>query len=60
MKTQIPTPDAYQEIREAMRDLCGRYDSAYWQKVDEARGYTEAFLNALTEDGWLAAMIPAE
>ena len=60
MKTQIPTPDAFQEIREAMRDLCGRYDSAYWQKVDEARGYPEAFVNALTEAGWLAAMIPAE
>jgi acyl-CoA dehydrogenase len=60
MKTQIPTPDAFQEIREAMRDLCGRYDSAYWQQVDEARGYPETFVNALTEAGWLAAMIPAE
>jgi acyl-CoA dehydrogenase len=60
MKTQIPTPDAFQEIREAMRDLCGRYDSAYWQEVDAARGYPEAFVNALTEAGWLAAMIPGE
>lgn len=56
----IPAPDQYQEIREALRDLCSNYDSNYWQKVDEARGYPEAFVNALTEAGWLAALIPAE
>jgi acyl-CoA dehydrogenase len=60
MKTQIPTPDAHQEMREALRDLCGRFDSAYWQKVDHERGYPEAFVNALTEAGWLAALIPAD
>jgi acyl-CoA dehydrogenase len=56
----IPSPDQYQEIREALRDLCSNYDSSYWQKVDEARGYPEAFVTALTEAGWLAALIPAE
>lgn len=60
MKTEIPSPDQYQELREALRDLCGQFDSAYWQKVDEARGYPEAFVNALTEAGWLAALIPTE
>ncbi|MEN9772841.1 MAG: hypothetical protein RJA58_1484 [Pseudomonadota bacterium] len=60
MKTEIPTPDQYQELREALRDLCGQFDSAYWQKVDEARGYPEDFVNALTQAGWLAALIPAE
>jgi acyl-CoA dehydrogenase len=60
MKTEIPSPDQYQELREALRDLCGQFDSAYWQKVDEARGYPEEFVNALTEAGWLAALIPAE
>ncbi|MGK6307782.1 acyl-CoA dehydrogenase family protein [Variovorax sp. DT-64] len=60
MKTQIPIPDAHQEMREALRDLCGRFDSAYWQKVDHERGYPEAFVNALTEAGWLAALIPAD
>ena len=56
----IPTPDQYQEIREALRDLCSNYDSNYWQKVDEARGYPEAFVNALTDAGWLAALIPSQ
>ena len=52
--------DAYQELREALRDLCGHYDAQYWQRVDEARGYPEEFVNALTAAGWLAALIPAE
>ncbi len=60
MKTEIPSPDQYQELREALRDLCKQYDSAYWQKVDEARGYPEEFVKALTDAGWLAALIPAE
>ena len=60
MKTDIPTPDAHQEMREALRALCGSFDSAYWQKIDHERGYPEAFVNALTEAGWLAALIPSE
>lgn len=60
MKTQIPTPDAHQEMRDALRALCGSFDSAYWQKVDHERGYPEAFVNALSDAGWLAALIPAD
>jgi acyl-CoA dehydrogenase len=60
MKTQIPTPDAHQEMRDALRALCGSFDSAYWQKVDHERGYPEGFVDALTEAGWLAALIPAD
>ncbi|MGJ7492350.1 acyl-CoA dehydrogenase family protein [Variovorax sp. ZT4R33] len=60
MKTQIPTPDGHQEMREALRSLCGGFDAAYWQKVDHARGYPEAFVDALTQAGWLAALIPSD
>jgi acyl-CoA dehydrogenase len=60
MKTQIPHPDEHQEMRDALRDLCGRYESAYWQKVDADRGYPESFVDALTEAGWMAALIPSE
>ncbi|MGJ7520766.1 acyl-CoA dehydrogenase family protein [Variovorax sp. LT1P1] len=60
MKTQIPTPDGHQEMREALRALCGSFDAAYWQKVDHERGYPEAFVDALTQAGWLAALIPAD
>jgi acyl-CoA dehydrogenase len=54
----IPQPDAHQEMREALRDLCGRFDNAYWQRVDEARGYPDEFVDALTNAGWMAALIP--
>ena len=52
--------DPHSELRDAVRALCNQYDSAYWQKVDEARGYPDAFVDALTKAGWLAALIPEE
>ena len=60
MKTNIPAPDAYQDMREALRDMLSSFDSAYWQKIDHARAYPEAFVTTLTKAGWLAALIPAE
>ncbi|WP_407972925.1 acyl-CoA dehydrogenase family protein [Burkholderia pyrrocinia] len=53
-------PDAYQDIREAVRDLCGEFSAEYFRKIDEQRGYPEAFVDALTKAGWLAALIPQE
>ena len=60
MTHPIPKPDQFQEMREALRDLCSRYDSAYWQQVDHERGYPETFVTAITEAGWLAALIPEQ
>ncbi len=48
------------EIRSAMSDLCRCYPLEYWRKIDEVRGYPEEFVKALTEAGWLAALIPEE
>jgi acyl-CoA dehydrogenase len=56
---QIPT-DAYQDIRDAVRDLCAQFPAEYFRKIDDERGYPEAFVTALTEAGWLAALIPQE
>ncbi|MBM3789143.1 MAG: acyl-CoA dehydrogenase [Acidobacteria bacterium] len=50
----------FQEIRAGVRELCARFDSAYWQGIDEARGYPDDFVRAVTEGGWLAALIPEE
>jgi acyl-CoA dehydrogenase len=52
--------DAYQDIRDAVRDLCQQFPSEYFRKVDEERAYPEAFVDALTKAGWLAALIPQE
>jgi len=56
----IPAPDQHEALREAVRALCAGFDSAYWQRVDSERGYPEAFVDALTEAGWLAALIPEQ
>jgi acyl-CoA dehydrogenase len=52
--------NAHVALRDAVRDLCKTFDSAYWQKVDEARAYPEAFVDALTKAGWMSALIPEE
>lgn len=52
--------DAYQDIRDAIRDLCAQFPAEYFRDIDEKRAYPEAFVNALTEAGWLAALIPQE
>jgi acyl-CoA dehydrogenase len=52
--------DNHPELRDAVRQLCNQFDSAYWQKVDEERAYPEAFVDALTTAGWMSALIPEE
>src|SRR5687768_4506126 len=52
--------DNYQDIRDAVRSLCGEFPDEYHRKVDEERAYPEAFVDALTKAGWLAALIPQE
>ena len=60
MSQALPAIDEHQDIRDAVRQLCAGFDSTYWQSVDEQRGYPEAFVDALTQAGWLAALIPQE
>ncbi|TNV10487.1 acyl-CoA dehydrogenase [Buttiauxella sp. B2] len=52
--------DNYQEIREAVRALCADFSDEYHRQVDEDKGYPETFVDALTQAGWLAALIPEE
>lgn len=53
-------PDAYQDIRDAVRALCAEFPPEYHRRVDEARAYPEEFVDALTKAGWMAALIPEE
>jgi acyl-CoA dehydrogenase len=53
-------PDEHQEIRDAVRQLCRQFPDEYFRKVDEKSAYPEAFVDALMQAGWLAAMIPEE
>ena len=50
--------DDYQDIREGVRALCAQFPAEYHRKVDEERGYPDEFVEALTREGWMAALIP--
>jgi acyl-CoA dehydrogenase len=56
----IQAASSYQDIREAVRALCAEFPAEYFRKIDEARAYPEEFVTALTQAGWLAALIPEE
>ncbi len=49
-----------QAIREAIRKVCGDFPDTYWRTVDKNGEYPQAFVDRLTKDGWLAALIPEE
>ncbi len=52
--------DRHQDIRDAVRALCAEFPDAYHRGIDAERAYPEAFVDALTRAGWLAALIPQE
>ncbi len=52
--------ERYPELRAAIRDLCATFPPDYHRRIDRDRAYPEAFVDALTQAGWLAAMIPEE
>ncbi|WP_137042830.1 acyl-CoA dehydrogenase family protein [Pseudolabrys sp. FHR47] len=52
--------DQYSDIRESVRALCARFPGEYWRELDRERAYPTAFVDALTEAGYLAALIPEE
>jgi len=50
----------YPELRESVRRVCAGFPGAYWRARDEAAEYPTAFVKALTEAGFLSALIPEE
>jgi len=52
--------ETHQDIRAAVRDLCRSFPDAYWRDLDARRAYPAAFVKALTDAGYLAALIPEE
>src|SRR5262245_54323127 len=47
-------------MRESVRALCARFPGEYWRALDRERGYPTEFVAALTEAGYLAALIPEQ
>jgi acyl-CoA dehydrogenase len=54
------TGERHAELRAAVRALCGRFPDSYWRELDHERAYPEAFSKAMTDAGFLGALIPQE
>jgi hypothetical protein len=60
MDQPLRRPDDHAEIREEVAKLCARFPGEYWRKLDAERAYPTEFVQALTEAGYLGALIPEE
>jgi acyl-CoA dehydrogenase len=56
----VPAIDVNHDLRNAVRDLCKAFPDSYWRELDQKRAYPDAFVKALTDAGYLAALIPEE
>ncbi|MFZ9555467.1 MAG: acyl-CoA dehydrogenase family protein [Limnohabitans sp.] len=54
----MPLQDDYAEIRESVRRICADFPGAYWRELDEREAYPSEFVKAMTEAGFLSALIP--
>jgi len=59
-EVSVPLGEDYPEIRDSVRRICADFPGAYWRDLDEREAYPTEFVNALTEAGYLAALIPEE
>jgi acyl-CoA dehydrogenase len=50
--------ELHDDLRQAMRQLCARYPDVYWRELDKKEGFPNEFVQAMTEAGYLAALIP--
>ena len=50
----------YPEIREGVRRICADFPGAYWRELDEREAYPSEFVQAMTDAGFLSALIPEE
>ncbi len=52
--------ETHEDLRLGVRDVCARFPNEYWRELDAGRRYPEEFVGAMTEDGYLGALIPEE
>ena len=60
MKLIKMTNQFHEELRQGVRAVCSEFPDEYWRKLDAEQAYPEEFVNALTESGFLGALIPEE
>src|SRR5258708_15086061 len=52
--------DEYADIRDAVAKLCAQFPGEYWRTLDREMAYPSAFVDALTQAGYLSVLIPEE
>ena len=60
VNVSIPLGEDYSDIRESVRRICAEFPGAYWRELETREAYPAAFVQALTDAGYLAALIPEE
>jgi alkylation response protein AidB-like acyl-CoA dehydrogenase len=60
VSVSIPTERGWEDIREGVKRICDRFPNEYWVKLDHKAAYPTEFVTALTEAGYLGALIPEE
>ena len=58
--TEQQQPDEYADIRDAVAKMCAQFPGDYWRKLDREMAYPRAFVDALTQAGYLSVLIPEE
>jgi acyl-CoA dehydrogenase len=56
----MDTAMSRQELRGGVRKVCANFPDSYWRELDAKREYPEEFVRAMTEAGYLGALIPEE
>ncbi len=59
-EVSVPIGEDYPDIREAVRRICEDFPGGYWRGLDEREEYPAEFVQALTDSGFLGALIPEE
>ena len=57
---RVPLGEDFPEIRDSVRRICAGFPGAYWRELEEREAYPSEFVKALTDAGYLAALIPEE
>ncbi len=60
MTNMIPLTDPWSDLRDAVGKICADFPESYWQNLDKTASYPTDFVQKITNDGYLAALIPEE
>jgi len=60
MEVTLTLGEDFSDLRNTVRQICKRFPGEYWRALDDRSGYPTEFVAALTEAGFLGALIPEE